>query len=177
MDADAVSPAARSAVADRDIRAVGDFLIEEAEILDEARYSDWLALLAPDVRYRVFAPVIRMAGASVERVPLFEEDFVALRSRVLQLENPELTVAENPRSIDRRFVTNVRVRRGAMADAFEVRSNLLIRRARGLDHEPQLLSATRLDVVRRVDGALRLAARIAQVDDAIIRVRSLSLFF
>ena len=172
-----MSAAARFRLDDRETREVGDFLVEEAEALDEARYADWLTLLTPDVRYRVFAPVIRVAGAAVERVPLFEEDFAALRSRVLQLENPELTVAENPRSVDRRFVANLRCRRASAEDAFEVRSNLLIRRTRGLAEEPQLLSATRHDIVRRVEGTLRLAARTAQIDDAILKVRSLSLFF
>lgn len=171
-----MSRTAPAPVDDRTLRELGDFLFAEAEALDEARYADWLTRLAPDVRYRVFAPVIRMAGTSVERVPLFEEDFAALRSRVLQLENPELTVAENPRSVDRRFVANLRAKRASADDAFEVRSNLLIRRTRGLGHEPQLLSATRLDVLRQIDGDLRLASRTAQLDDAIIQVRSLSLF-
>jgi hypothetical protein len=32
---------------------VVDFLVDEAALLDDDRYTEWLALLAPDVEYRI----------------------------------------------------------------------------------------------------------------------------
>lgn len=167
-------------LSEADLRAAEEFLFHEAELLDEARFREWLELMDPDVRYRVYAPTVRGAGdrsGASPMVPLFSEDIVSLRSRVAQLATPELTVAENPRSVDRRFVANVRARVGASASEIAVRSNLLVRRARGVGSEPVLLSATRRDTLRRGGGSLRLASRVAQLDEPVVQARSLSLFF
>ena len=152
---------------------IAEFLFDEAELLDSGRFEQWLTLLTDDVRYRVFSPII----ATGEAAPalLFDEDIRTLRSRVRQLATPESTIAENPRSLDRRFVANVRASR-AEAGCFDVRSNVLLRRTRGVGSEPQILAASRRDSLRRVGGSFRLSARAASLDDVVVQVRNLSFF-
>ncbi len=161
------------------VRDVEAFLHAEARLLDEGRFQEWLALVADDVRYEAHAPTFRGAGdrAPAARVPLFREDAISLRSRVAQFSDPELTVAENPRSIDRRFVANVEVFPGAGTDEVEVLSNLLVRRCRGVGTEPFLMSAARRDVLRWSDGSFRLLRRSVTLDEVVIQARSLSLLF
>src|SRR5262249_37605570 len=104
-----------------------------------------------------------------------DEDIASLRSRVAQLSTPELTVAENPRSIDRRFVANVRVAREG--ERILVASNVLLRRVRGVGTEPCSFSTARRDVLRKIDGNLRLAVRPVQLDDPVVGSSRLAIFF
>jgi 3-phenylpropionate/cinnamic acid dioxygenase small subunit len=171
-----VSGAAR--ITDVELREATEFLFAEAECLDEGRFRDWLALVAEDVRYRVYAPTIRdLADQTRDEVPLLDETHASLRSRVEQLSTPAFTVAENPRSLDRRFVANVRAAHDAETGGFAVRSNFLLRRARGVGVEPQILSATRADVLSHAGGGLVLRRRTVRLDDAVVQVRNLSFLF
>ncbi len=165
-----------SKVTAEDEREIAEFLFAEAELLDEGRLVAWLELLTPDVHYRAFAPQVPVAGQAAPQAPLFEDDLSSIRARVQQLSTPAFTLAENPRSVDRRFVANVRTSPGEREGEFVVRSNLLVRRSRGLATEPILLAGTRRDVLRRGEGGLRLASRTVQLDDAVVPARSLSLF-
>src|SRR5258706_3403797 len=139
------------------------FLFEEAELVDSGRFDEWLSLLSDDIRYRVFSPIVATGDASPAL--LFDEDVRTLRSRVRQLSAPESTIAENPRSIDRRFVANVRASYGSEVGSFEVRSNVLLRRTRGGGGEPPILSAAPRASLRRVGGAVRPLRRTASLDD------------
>ena len=109
-------------------------------------------------------------------MPIFDEDIRSLRSRVAQLATADFTIAENPRSIDRRLVTNVRATLEA-PDRIAVVSNLLLRRARGVGTEPYLYSASRRDAIRRVAGRLQLSTRLVQLDDAVVGSSRLAVFF
>ena len=90
---------------------VYSFLIAEAELLDQHRYRDWLALLTDDVHYQM--PVRVTTGRGTETDVLgamshFDEDRYSLGKRVERLETDHAWT-EDPPSRTRRFVTNVRV--------------------------------------------------------------------
>ncbi|MEO7732364.1 MAG: aromatic-ring-hydroxylating dioxygenase subunit beta [Kofleriaceae bacterium] len=158
-----------------DRHEVVDFLYREAELLDARRLTEWLGVLTEDIRYRVTAPTVRNledAGAGVREALLLDESFATLEIRVKQQSTQRHTIAENPAWFTRHFVSNVVVEPGAEADAFAAASNLLLFRSRGVELAPHLLSARRHDVVRRVDGRLRLRRRSVVLDEVVVGVRN-----
>jgi p-cumate 2,3-dioxygenase subunit beta len=83
------------------------FLIDEAALLDEWQLEQWLALMAPDVRYLV-PPLDAPDADHHDTLFLIADDRRTLASRVRQLLSGT-TWAENPRSRTRRLITNVRL--------------------------------------------------------------------
>jgi p-cumate 2,3-dioxygenase beta subunit len=86
------------------------FLVEEAELLDAWRLPEWLELFAEDGRYLV-PPVGQrhLADASPDTTLfLVSDDHTMLTARVTRLMKKTAYV-ENPRSLLRRLVSNVRV--------------------------------------------------------------------
>lgn len=157
---------------------VVSWLDREAELLDEQRFDEWLALLADDVRY-VLPTTVTLDRNSDETSPLggmahFDEDRYSLGKRVERLLGAHAWT-EDPPSRTRRFVTNVRVS-PADGSMLAARSYLLLYRSRGDDRPAELVSAERCDLLRRVDGDLRLARRDMVVDDAVLRTQNLALF-
>jgi 3-phenylpropionate/cinnamic acid dioxygenase small subunit len=100
------------------------------------------------------------------------DDHESMQRRVRRLRS-EFAFAEDPPSRTRRLVGNVRVRDDG--DAFAVRSNLLLFRAR-LDGPSVLLSGERRDRLRPVDGELRLACRIVLLDHTVLPMENLAVF-
>lgn len=182
------------------------FLTEEAELLDEQRHTEWLGLLTDDIRYRMPVTVTTSpsgARGGLGTLDHFDEDRYALAKRVERMQGQHAWT-EDPPSRTRRFVTNVRATpaRGAGAgradsiaagpsgvdspdavadgDAagaeFDVSSYLLLFRSR-LDVRPtEWVSCRRRDLLRRVEGGLRLARRDIEVDEAVLRTQNLAVF-
>jgi len=89
------------------VSEIEHFLIDEAALLDEWRLEEWLALMAPDARYLV--PSLDAPDADHhDTLFLIADDRRTLASRVRQLLSGT-TWAENPRSLTRRLITNVRL--------------------------------------------------------------------
>jgi phthalate 3,4-dioxygenase subunit beta len=157
---------------------VQQWLMHEAELLDGRDFRGWLALLAPEIRYRMPVPVTT-ERRSADHVPLgaidhFDEDLYSLEKRVSRLEGSHAWT-EDPPSRTRRFVTNVRVRAEG-EDEVEARSYLLLYRSRGDVRPADLLSAERTDLLRRTAGGWSLLARHVTIDDAVLRTQNLALF-
>ena len=155
---------------------VQQWLVHEAELLDNRRYRDWLALLTHDVTYRM--PVRVTSAHSLEDSMLddmdhMHEDRYSLEKRVERFET-EHAWTEDPPSRTRHYVTNVRVAEGD--GELVVKSYMLLFRSRGDVREPDLLSAERTDVMREVDGELRLASRNVLVDESVLRTQNLAVF-
>jgi len=158
--------------------AAVDFLYREAEILDERRHEEWLALLTDDVRYVVPVRVTSahsLADSALEDMAHFDEDHYSLRKRAERFAT-EHAWAEDPPSRTRRHVTNVRCYEGDTADEVIARSNLLLFRSRGDLHDHDLLSETRTDLLRRDGGALKLARRTVLLDESVLRTQNLAVF-
>jgi phthalate 3,4-dioxygenase beta subunit len=157
--------------------AAQDFLVAEAEALDERRYRDWLGLLTDDVRYRmpVRVTVHRGGESDLAGMDHFDEDRYTLGKRVERLSG-EHAWTEDPPSRVRRFVTNVRCALGPAEGEIAVRSYLLLYRSRGDVRPPEWVSAERRDVLRAVEGSLRLRSREITVDESVLRTQNLALF-
>lgn len=83
-----------------------DLLFAEARLLDELRYEDWLAMLTPEVIYRV--PCNGDGGAPAKEVSIIYDDFARLSDRIERLTSG-LAHAQSPPSKTRRLISNVQV--------------------------------------------------------------------
>ena len=166
-------------VTDREYRQIVEFLYTEAQLLDARQLDTWLDLLTDDVHYRVVAPTVRLLEEQQpEQVVVFmEEDKGSLRTRVLQLTTAAYTVAENPPSFTRRFVTNILATREGDAGPFTVLSNVFVYRSRGAQLPPYLFCAQRQDGIRLVNDHPRLARRLVRLDETVLGTRNMSIFF
>jgi ethylbenzene dioxygenase beta subunit len=157
---------------------VEEFLYREAELFDEWRLREWLGLLTDDIVYRVPIRIAKektegesaVTGVSTEMFHL-DEDRHSLELRVARLETG-FAWAEEPPSRIRHHVVNVR-----LGEGLTVRSNVLVYRSRWDKPEHDLLSAERHDVLREVDGDLKLARRHVILDSTSIPTLNLTFFF
>ena len=155
-----------------------DFLYREAEILDERRHEEWMAMLSDDIRYVVPVRVTSahsLSDSALGDMGHFDEDRYSLAKRVERFAT-EHAWAEDPPSRTRRHVTNVRCFEGNADGEVIARSNLLLFRSRGDIHDHDLLSATRTDVLRREGPTLKLARRTVLLDESVLRTQNLAVF-
>ena len=156
-----------------------DFLDDEALALDEHRMADWLAMLHPELDYRVPIRLTRERAAGLALSDggyHFLEDYDSLENRVRRLDT-DYAWAEDPPARYRRFVTNVRVSAVDGADDLQVASNLLLYRERMDDAHPDLFSGRREDILRPAGDALLLVRRVVVLDHTVIGAPNLSMFF
>ncbi len=157
--------------------AVQDFLVREAELLDDRDFEDWLELFAPDIEYTAPVRVTRKTPnpTVIDDTPYFDENLQSLTLRVKRLRT-DVAWAEDPPSHTRRFVTNIRVRPGASDDELDVRSSLMLFRSRGDMGAYDLIVGERQDVLRAVDGELRIARRRIVFDQSSLGTKNLAVF-
>ncbi len=157
-----------------------DFLLLEAELLDDLEERRWLVeMVSRDIVYQLplRQTVERSRGNGVaEGMYHLNEDYGSLSSKVKRNETA-YAWAEDPPSRVRHFVTNVRVRRGEQEGHLAVRSNVLIYRTRQDQTTPQLLAGERHDVLRDEGEGLRLLQRNVVLDLTVIGTHNLSIFF
>jgi 3-phenylpropionate/cinnamic acid dioxygenase small subunit len=155
-----------------------EFLVWEAELLDTRRWRDWLATMTDDVVYRM--PVRVTAAHTLDDSVLADMDHLdenrySLEKRVERLETDHAWT-EDPPSRTRHFVTNVRTFDGDGDGELVVKSYVLLFRSRLDVRAPELISAERTDLLRTVDGELRLARRHVLVDESVLRTQNLAIF-
>jgi len=160
--------------------AVENFYFEEADLLDQFRLRDWLALLTDDVTYRIPIRVNRTdRGRSVTEVSetdmLLDEDKRGLTQRVVRLETGRAW-AEEPRSRTRHLVTNVRVRSVVGGNELTVSSNFIAYRNR-LEIEQDFYVGTREDVLRLDAGRFKIARRLVILDQTVLTAKNMTILF
>ena len=153
-------------------------LYDEAAALDERRFDDWIAMLAPDLVYQ--APIrMTRTGANRDRDVMrtmfhFDDDYTSILMRTGRLQKSAW--AEDPPSRCRRFITNVRVGECEAAGEYEVVSYLYLERSRGDNPHNEQLTAERRDIWRDVDGAYVLVKREIIVDQSVLGMSNLAVF-
>jgi 3-phenylpropionate/cinnamic acid dioxygenase small subunit len=157
---------------------VVDFLLDEAAALDENRLDDWLAMLHPEIDYRVPLRITRERAAgrgfSDEGYHLFENhDSLSLRVERLAT---DYAWAEDPPSRVRRFLTNFRAFALEGSDDVRVRANMLLYRERLDDPSPEVLSAERVDDLRDPDGTPLVVRRLVLLDHSLLITPNLGIF-
>ena len=165
---------------------IEEFLYREADLLDERRYEDWLALVAEDVRY--WMPMRRnVKVGEAEReftragqdINWFDEGKETLTRRVKQILTG-MHWAEEPVSRISHMVSNVRLLEvnpsAAEPAEVAVRCRFLVYRNR-VETETDILVGKREDVLRRADGQWQIARRKIVLDQNVLLTKNLTFFF
>ena len=164
---------------------IEDFLYHEAELLDERRYEEWLALFTDDAHY--WMPMRRNVpadepGREYTRdgldVNWFDEGKDTLARRVAQIRTG-IHWAEEPPSRICHLVSNVQVLRASPAGPapaeVAVRCRFLVYRNR-VETETDVLVGKREDVLRRVNGSWKIARRMIVLDQNVLLAKNLTFF-
>ena len=155
------------------------FYIREAWLLDERKFQEWLGLFTEDVLY--FMPRrknVPRRESHREVTPLgdlalIEDDKRYLEMRVARLETG-MAWAEDPPSRTRHLVGNLVVEPLDSGDV-QAKTAFLVYRSH-LETDQQLLAGSREDVLRRVDGAWKVAKRTIVLDANVLLDKNLSIF-
>jgi 3-phenylpropionate/cinnamic acid dioxygenase small subunit len=153
-------------------------LYDEAAALDERRFDDWVAMLAPDLIYT--APIrLTRTGPNRDRDVMrtmmhFDENYASILMRTGRLSKSAW--AEDPPSRTRRFITNVRIAECDDAGEYEVVSYLYLERSRGENWQNESVTAERRDVWRAVDGGYKLSTREIICDQSTLSMANFAIF-
>ena len=156
---------------------VHHFLVAEAELLDNRRFEEWLELFTEDVEYTAPVRVTKKNPAPdvVAQNLLFDENLASLTLRVKRLAT-DVAWAEDPPSLTRRLITNIRVSPAPADDELSVKSNVLLFRSRGDVGRHDIVCGQREDTLRRIEGALKIARRRILFDQASLGTKNLAVF-
>jgi len=165
---------------------IAQFLYSEAELLDERRHDEWLALLAGDIRYWMpmrrnvkYGDTDREFTRETEDVSWFDEGKDTLTRRVRQIQTG-IHWAEEPQSRISHMVTNVQVLtvtpNAVSPDEVTVKSRFLIYRNR-VETETDLLVGKREDTLRRNGAGWLIARRKIILDQNVLLTKNLTFFF
>jgi p-cumate 2,3-dioxygenase beta subunit len=114
-------------VSDVQLRAIEQFLFDEAQLLDEWRLHEWLELFAADGRYLI-PSTDRPDGDPSRDLFLVQDDRFLLEQRVNSLLT-RAAHAEYPHSRTTRMISNIRASH-AEANRIDVRANFAVYRVR-----------------------------------------------
>jgi 3-phenylpropionate/cinnamic acid dioxygenase small subunit len=165
---------------------IEEFLYNEADLLDERRYEEWLALIADDVRY--WMPMrrnVKVGEAQREftragqDINWFDEGKETLTRRVKQILTG-MHWAEEPVSRVSHMISNVRLLEinpsAGKAEEVTVRCRFLIYRNR-VETETDILVGKREDLLRRAGGQWQIARRKIVLDQNVLLTKNLTFFF
>jgi 3-phenylpropionate/cinnamic acid dioxygenase small subunit len=165
---------------------IAQFLYTEAELLDDGRLDEWLALLADDIRY--WMPMRRNVKSGdeareftreTEDISWFDEGKDTLTRRVRQIQTG-IHWAEEPRSRITHMVSNVQLLTlSPDADAAQeivAKCRFLIYRNR-VETETDLLVGKREDTLRRGGEGWLIARRKIILDQNVLLTKNLTFFF
>ena len=156
--------------------AAHEFLIKEAYVQDRRDFDTWLTMMTPDVLYRV--PVTSTFGAAPHKAGEMDhlcEDLYSLKMRIARLKS-NLAWTESPPSRTRHMITNVCCYRTEKENEVRALSAFLVFRTQGDYQGPDLIAGSREDILRRDNGEMRLARRIATLDESVLKTQNLAIF-
>jgi PAH dioxygenase small subunit len=168
---------ATSATIGRDLTdACTRFLFEEAHMLDHRLYNEWLAVLAPDIRYMIPLRSVRIDGRDEysEQAFYMNETYDSIEARIARFAT-DYAWAEEPPSKTRHCVSNVLVVDDRDGEA-TVHSNLVLLRYTAGAPAPQILSGERIDTLRQTADGLKLSRRAVYVDPSVLGMHNFTVF-
>jgi 3-phenylpropionate/cinnamic acid dioxygenase small subunit len=167
---------------DSDLRhQIEDFFYREAELLDERRLREWLELFTDDVHYWMpvrYNPLERPKELEEELSKrdesyYFNDTRESLRIRIERLYS-KTAWAEMPPSRTRHLISNIRIKKDDGVE-IEVDSNFIVYRTR-MERDEDFFVGTRKDVLRRLNGELKIARRTILLDQAVLGAKNISVF-
>lgn len=168
-------------------REIEEFLYDEANLLDERRFTEWLGTLADDLRY--FMPMeynvkfgehaTRELTRRDEQMSWFNEGKWSLGKRAEQIQTG-VHWAEEPLSRVCRLVSNVQltaIHTTAHGDTeVDATSRFLIYQNR-CEYEQYFFVGDRFDRMRHTTDGWKLAAREIRIHQNVLLAKNLSIFF
>lgn len=168
-------------------REAEEFLYDEAELLDTRQFKEWLDTLEDDLVY--FMPMMfnvkfgehdaRERTGLEKDMSWFNEGKWTLTKRADQILTG-VHWAEEPLSRLCRSVSNVQVtsisRNAAGQEELGVRSRFVMYQNR-CEYEEYYFTGRRYDILRRVDGRLKLARREIHLGQTVMLAKNLTMFF
>ena len=175
------------------IREVEQFLYREARWLDERRFYEWLELLTEDIHYWMLVrtnryPTSSKAIARLDPTRYGEEELTREDELAILDETKETLVgriarfdtgmawAEDPPSRTRHMIANIEVKPGETVAELKVYSNFIVYRNRA-ETEQDFYVGSRQDILRKVDGAWKIARRKIILDQNVLLAKNVSIFF
>lgn len=160
------------------ISEVQQFYYREARLKDRQDYRAWLALLTPDIHYWMPARVQRYRrderAPSVLHSAYYNDHLEHLEKRIARLETGTCWT-EDPATRTAHLVHNVEVEHTDSPNEYHVHSISVVYRNMNEDEE-HTLYCLREDLLRRVDGQLRIARRLLTVQQNVFMNKSLNVF-
>ena len=175
------------------IREVEQFLSREARMLDDRQFHEWLTLFTDDVRYWMSSRANRYPKSSKaiaildpdryveddltgeDELAILDETKETLTARVARLDTG-MAWAEDPPSRTRHMIANIEVEPGSNDSEIKVYSNFIVYRSRA-ETEQDFYVGARQDILRRVEGAWKIAHRKLILDQNVLLAKNVSIFF
>ena len=175
------------------LREVEQFLYREARLLGDRGFHEWLELFTGDVRYWMAGRSNRYPKSSKaiaildpdryaedgltreDELAILDETKETLDRRIARLDTG-MAWAEDPPSRTRHIITNIEVEPGDTASELKVYSNFIAYRSRS-ETEQDFYVGARQDILRRVDGAWKIARRKLVLDQNVLLAKNVSIFF
>ena len=160
--------------------------------MDERRFHEWLELFTDDSRYWMGGrsnryPKSSKAIAIFDPEPYLEDDLTqggksaildetkeTLAGRVARLETG-MAWAEDPPSRTRHLIAKLGVKSAEAVSGLKVYYDFVYRSR--AETEQDFHVGTRRDVLRRVDGALKITGRKLTLDQNVLLAKNVSIFF
>lgn len=160
---------------------IEEFLANEAHLLDQRMFREWLDLVTDDVEYWMPVRSTRarsdMANefAKIGELAFFDDDKSLLEERVRKLDTG-YSWAEDPPSRTRHIYTNLRILDHSIDDEVDISCNFIVYRTR-LERDEDIWVGRRDDKLRRVNGSWRLAKRHIFLDQVSVVSKNMSILF
>jgi len=157
---------------------VMQFLIEEAQLLDDGLLNAWLGLISEDMLYEmpVRDHVRRSAGSGFDpAMKWVDDDYAAIAFKVKRYMATETAWAEDPPSFTRRIVSNLLLRTTSIEGELSARTSIFAYRKRGAE-KAGLISAERKDVLRRDGSGWKLCRRVVMLDQSVVDMANIAIF-
>ncbi len=157
------------------------YYIDEAWLLDERKYKEWLALLTDDIFY--YSPrrknvyrreIEREIPARGTDIAYFEDDHDAMEVRVARLETG-MAWSDDPPSRTRHIVGNLKVERRDNGEVW-AKSAFLVYRSH-LETDQEIYSGYREDILRPDGDSWKIAQRTVILDANVLLSKNISIFF
>jgi len=155
MDAKTDNPVSMGGVAGIDRGPFELFLIHEAQLLDQRRFRDWMALFADDGTYWV--PAVPNQESPFDQASLFYDDRELMKTRVDRLEHPRIHV-QTPPSRTAHLVGNAIVEQAEdVAGEYVVGSTFIMVESR--DEQQRVFAGRQHHRLRRDGASFRIVQK------------------
>lgn len=156
------------------------FYINEAWLLDERKYDEWLDLLTEDILYfmprrkNVMRRELEREFTGPGQMNFFEDNKDLMRIRVIRLQT-NMAWAEDPPSRTTHLVGNLIVT--PLEDGEVSTKTAFIIHKSHLENDTSLYTGWREDILRQENGGWKIAKRTIYLNANVLLSKNISIFF